>query len=1045
MLKLTRLSFVAVLMSVMTFSAGAADLMQAETNGASWVASPYRAAGVKWEIPKIAGRDFTLLLVDDVWRNKKGLQDEAFIKESGAEVLLPLVQDHAESLRTIVLKEVEIYQEAGAGNSARQAVISIEPKEKDTLLLDPEYIADGKAETAGVITADPQPLKQRYLPAEASVHIRLPTNAPVSRIVIRHGAGTAARLAKVSFFAVNHDEAVRLEPGELKNADGVLTAVFTNAPAAEGLRLDCVSDRLVYRIGAIPASLEERMQAYPFYVELNMRPDGSMLGLTEENFDQAAFSAFRKKYEKTFMGFRYAEWDGTFLRAYIAGSLSGYVTPDADKAGMTQNLHAMWDYHKNLFKKVFGLSGQQNYAHYGMERGGTIAGLELSGESPDWPWRNNLLFVRGAARQYNAPWLIYLAYYAQNASASSKPYAADGSFYGLDYGIPPSLGLRLFYLSYYLGNSFLDFECQPWGQIKEEADGTCVLTKNGEAIKDIFEWTRSEKGTRGSCYTPILLLMKYDHGHDIWKRCPSHGWTTWYGLFPFDDGDFMAEHMLRAIDPYYGVAISTNPQYSGNLHNSALGDIFDLYMANPPSGAVRLAQLEKYPVTILMDDIAFTAELVGNLKAYVAKGGTLLINSGQASAFKADPSFLGMSLLPSFVEADGLKVQRGSLSKGAQVLLASTNAIPLLIKNTYGKGTVLFTTPVFMLQTKDKTIASPLIARVLEKIQDEVLPVKVEGDIHFLFNIMPDGVWKVILINNRGIVKLPNTSTEIHDPAFTSEVKITAPAGVAAKEIRTGAEITTSERDGKTVFTLNVPPAGIRVVDLKNVTIKIPADDLLGEWKFEEGEGNTARDSSGNRRDIKLTEVDYAKTKSGFCLNYSKPKSSAYLSFPLEYPLKEGTFEIWAAPELTGNAERMGGKNRGDIFNTERGIILSLVDSRWVLRIFDRNSQWLALNGPKAENKKWTHLAVTWSGFLCHGYVDGQEIKGPTGPLKFCTAIGNDYRGYVNLFLGSQNPRYSTSSFRGLLDNFRVYNRALGSDEVKSHYENELKTTFLNQ
>ncbi|MCX6985716.1 MAG: hypothetical protein NT118_13355, partial [Lentisphaerae bacterium] len=995
-----------------------------ETNGEPWVASPYRASKVKWEIPKTAGSDFTILLNYAAWRNKKGLQDEPFIKESGiASLRLPFIMTNEKNLRTIVLKEVEVYQEAVAENSAGKAVFSIDPKEKETVILDMENINDGNVGTSCVITADPQPVKKRYLPAEASIDIKLQNNSPVSKIVIRHGADGSAMLSKVFFFALNNDEAVKLEPSEMKNTGGVLTASFKNAPKVESVRLECVSDRLVYSLGNIPAEENERMKKYPFYVEPPMRISlGSLLGLNEENFDKDSFSAFRKKYEKTFLGFRLAEWDSnffvyyTYAKRYKPGTadFSSYVTNATDKVTMAQNLNNMWDYQKSLFKKVYGLSGQVNYPHYGMEHGGTIAGMELSGESAAWPHRNNLLFTRGAARQYNSPWLLFLAYYASNYTPSSTLSGeTGGTIYGVNYGIPPSLGLRLFYLSYYMGNSFLDFECQPWGQVKEEADGTCVLTKNGEAIKEIFEWTHSEKGKRGSCYTPILLLMDYYHGHDMWKRIPS--WTTWYGLFPFDDGDYMAEHIMRVIDPDYGdVGFGfDNPKYSANLHNSTLGDIFDLYVANPPSGAVRMEQLDKYPVIILMDDIKFTTELVGNLKTYVAKGGTLLINSGHSSILEKAPAFLGVSPSTSFVEDDGMKIQKFSPLESAKVLLSSTKGIPLLIKNKYGKGNVLFTTPVFMLQSKDKTTASPMIAKVLEKIKSEVLPVKVEGDIHCLFNIMPDGTWKVILINNRGIVKLPGSSTETHDPAFTSEVRIIAPSGVTAKEIRTGAEITETERAGEKVFTLKVPPAGIMVVDLEKLNVKSSSDDLIGEWKFDEGTGQTAKDSSGNNRDIKLSDVEYAKIKSGSCLNYSKPKSSASLSFPIEYQIKEGSYEIWAAPELNGKFETESNKNRGDIVNSEN-IMLTLCDKKWDLMIVDRNII-LTLNGPKAESKKWTHLVVTWSGFLCHLYVDGQEVKGPTGPLKFSNDIVNISSGNMKIFLGSGDTCYPKSfPFRGL-------------------------------
>jgi hypothetical protein len=81
------------------------------------------------------------------------------------------------------------------------------------------------------------------------------------------------------------------------------------------------------------------------------------------------------------------------------------------------------------------------------------------------------------------------------------------------------------------------------------------------------------------------------------------------------------------------------------------------------------------------------------------------------------------------------------------------------------------------------------------------------------------------------------------------------------------------------------------------------------------------------------------------------------------------------------------------------------------------------------DDNRWHHVAATFDGRMVHCYVDGVEKShraGKAGPVNKCgwdLCIGNsvvDY-GWGELM-----------AFDGLIDEVRIYNRALSTDEIKA-------------
>jgi hypothetical protein len=75
---------------------------------------------------------------------------------------------------------------------------------------------------------------------------------------------------------------------------------------------------------------------------------------------------------------------------------------------------------------------------------------------------------------------------------------------------------------------------------------------------------------------------------------------------------------------------------------------------------------------------------------------------------------------------------------------------------------------------------------------------------------------------------------------------------------------------------------------------------------------------------------------------------------------------------------------------------------------------------------RWVHIAGTFDGTTMRIYVDGEEhgTMNRPGPIK-----GNDF----HLCLGDFEYKHA-SYFHGLIDEVKLYNRALSPDEVRAHY-----------
>ena len=87
------------------------------------------------------------------------------------------------------------------------------------------------------------------------------------------------------------------------------------------------------------------------------------------------------------------------------------------------------------------------------------------------------------------------------------------------------------------------------------------------------------------------------------------------------------------------------------------------------------------------------------------------------------------------------------------------------------------------------------------------------------------------------------------------------------------------------------------------------------------------------------------------------------------------------------------------------------------------SDDYISGTGTRLQTNKWYHVVVVWDGSLMRSYVNGalDLVDDSSGTI----ASGPD----INLMISHQS-----SSFNGIIDEVRIYNRALSAEEIRYHY-----------
>ncbi|MBQ3343594.1 MAG: hypothetical protein IJG84_16965 [Kiritimatiellae bacterium] len=1005
-----------------------------DAGGAQLVADPYRAVEVVWPSHACKGQDYRFLLGEGYAEALKGspLADEPFVREAG--YMNIGISETAEGVdRLLAVRSVEARDATGAKVPCKFELTSGDR---------------GAVVERNVVSSPVYDIREKYKPATGRVSVV--AERPVAELRIQTGLSPASRAAEVSC------------PGaETEPLGGGGFALRLAEPRKE-LEVSLSGLRYRHHVGGlknVSPELRARLKEVPFYV---YAVDRGIYGLDAKDVDLSGYQKLVEEFPETYLGSLFGEWDGGVLRKLNRvrdvriRNLASLCKFPCTRDEMAENFRRVWNLAlSQKGPRMCAMSVSALGPTYSCAWGSTFNFVELTSEHRECPFRAILMHMRGATRQFGVPMGVYTAYYRGPYTASYNPdvSASSGSRFGEDFGREPSLSLREHLVSYFMGCNYQSFECMPGAHIKRMPDGSIRLTGNGRAMKAVYDWYKSPSGDRGQSYAPILLLEDRAAGCSrlmgTKRVSDKENVGAFFGAFPPNASDHLCEYAVEALSPYVSPA-KKPADFSTNLRNSTLADVFDFYTANPlaPGSELSLEQVSRYSVVMPVSDIRWTEGLAVVLKNYVANGGTLVLTTAHLAPYADDAEFAGALPTGERTADDGLVIDRLDVRGGATVVERTSTGLPLVVRNAFGHGCVLLVASPLFERESDRDTVPPQFISLLERLQAETLPVRVRGACEAMYNVCGDGSWRVVLVNNAGVEKKPDETKETVHPEFASEIALSLPEGAVAEEVRLGAKVSAGGSAGEARVT--VPPGEVCVVKVTGMpklgARKLPAAAPVSLRSRYTPPPATARhpdDDYKYRYDLEAAKRPDPPRVIGRWLKKDGFKDSSgqgndpsdcgnHLEFAVKAPYStySGTFDAVATPSAgslrrTGKHTEMAGVLRvNDVF-------VAIRDGYWHFYRESYKRGFVArVRGPKAEMRP-TRIRLTFDRGFWRCFVDGVELLQAEGPVKAdYEQFANTYHNQIDILFGKAVSWRPNTVFGGELESLEVRSGVDGGDAL---------------
>ena len=214
------------------------------------------------------------------------------------------------------------------------------------------------------------------------------------------------------------------------------------------------------------------------------------------------------------------------------------------------------------------------------------------------------------------------------------------------------------------------------------------------------------------------------------------------------------------------------------------------------------------------------------------------------------------------------------------------------------------------------------------------------------------------------------------------------------------------------------------------------ADDLVAYWAFNKASGVTATDASGNGHDGTL--LGSPKRTAGYlggALAFDGADDKVVV--PYHRALNPETFSIcfWVnvAPGSTGYRAPVSGVDAEFGVNSGYTFFLN-PDNIWEFRV--GGGEWQhSVTGSAAALGEWEHITGVYADGLINFYMNGELLKSATmSPARLNINTRQE------LLIGAGGNEFATHAFyfRGMIDEVRIYNRALDAAEIALVMETEV-------
>lgn len=219
-------------------------------------------------------------------------------------------------------------------------------------------------------------------------------------------------------------------------------------------------------------------------------------------------------------------------------------------------------------------------------------------------------------------------------------------------------------------------------------------------------------------------------------------------------------------------------------------------------------------------------------------------------------------------------------------------------------------------------------------------------------------------------------------------------------------------------------------------------EGLIGYWQFDEQDGSTILDRSGNFNHGIIINASRSEGKYGKSISLTG-RDDSHVSIPGSPSLNALTNQItvtaWAFPNILPEgfkvivSRQVGELLHPDQFYLGFGPEDGVMHYKWHLGTDDSGN---LLEGDiysgTPDSNRWIHLAGTYDGSTMRLYVDGVQIgeRSLTGNIRVdnnAITIGGEENGSA--------PQIVDGEFEGLIDEVRIYDRVLSQTEISTIFE----------
>ena len=202
--------------------------------------------------------------------------------------------------------------------------------------------------------------------------------------------------------------------------------------------------------------------------------------------------------------------------------------------------------------------------------------------------------------------------------------------------------------------------------------------------------------------------------------------------------------------------------------------------------------------------------------------------------------------------------------------------------------------------------------------------------------------------------------------------------------------------------------------------LKSASAEVIGVWLFDEGNGKTVRDTSGNGHDGEIVgEVAWTDGKFESALEFD----GGHVLIPHEdvMNLRQWTMTTWIkVPKIVEPYQVILGKEAWPNRNYTMWIRPGVMTFGFTL---PGGAQDLQVGSKVVTDNQWHFVAGVYDEKNLIPYVDGEQFN-PRG------AAGKPATSNAPLIIGAQGPDGKNGPLKGIIDEVAVYDTALDDDEL---------------